>query len=104
VAAAPRTGAGRSTAQSLVETRLVTVRTGFTPSGNSVATIAIPPALLSTILPLPPSHSNVLARVRWYGVLAVKAAGADTRVTPEGFSTAIRVVTSNVRQPSPSGF
>ena len=81
--------------------RLVSVRTGFTPEGNSAAMTPSASALLPTIFAVPPSALKRFARVRWYGVSPRRAAGNHTRVAPEEAETSTRVVTSNVRQPPP---
>ncbi len=91
-------GAERSTAQFLVAIRLVTVRTGLTPTGNSAAMIPSASVLLSTIFALPPSASNELESVFWKGVRLMSAVGTHMRVAPEDFRTSTCVVTSNVRQ------
>jgi hypothetical protein len=91
-------GSERFTAQFLVATRLVTVRTGAVPAGNSATIIPIASGLFSTVLTVPPSHLGVLASVFWYGVVPIRAAGSQMWVIPEGFSTSTRAVTSKVRQ------
>jgi hypothetical protein len=57
------TGAEKFTAQSLVATRLVTVRIGSTPGGNSATIIPIASVLFPTVLAAPPSQWKVLASV-----------------------------------------
>src|ERR1700722_7363648 len=91
-------GAEKSTAQFFVAIRLVTVRIGFTSTGNSAAMIPSASDLLSTILAEPPSALNVLEIVFWKGVGRMIAAGTQMRVIPESFRTSTRVVTSKVRQ------
>jgi hypothetical protein len=76
-----------------VAIRLVSVRTGFVPAGNSAATV------LSMILAVPPSALNLLESVFWKGVPRISGAGNHTRVGPEAFRISTRVLTSNVRQP-----
>ena len=90
-------GFDRSTAMSRVAKRLVCVRTGRAPSGHSAQTIPAP-YLPSVMIPeVPPSAVNVLSSVLWYGVSAVSGVGTQTRVTPTGFRTSTRVVTSKMR-------
>src|SRR5205085_4358141 len=84
----------------LVATRLVTVRTGFTPAGNSATMIPRASVLPSTISALPPSALKSFESVLWKGVSPMSAAGSHTRVGPEGFRISARVFTSKVRQPS----
>jgi hypothetical protein len=83
----------RSTATFFVAIWLVTVRTGFTPEGNSAAMIPRESALLSIIFAVPPSQLNVFASVFWKGDSPMSAAGTHVRVVPEGFRTSTRVVT-----------
>src|SRR5580658_1786066 len=92
-------GAERSTAIFFVATRLVTVRTGGAPAGNSAAMMPSESVLVLRILAVPPSTTKLLDSVFWNGVRPMSAAGTHMRVVPEGFKTSTRVVTSNVRQP-----
>src|SRR6266568_2773618 len=73
--------------------------TGATPDGNCAATMPSESALDVTNSALPPTALNSLEIVFWNGVAPSRAAGSQTRVTPEGFTTSIRVVISKVRQP-----
>jgi hypothetical protein len=89
----------RSASQFFVEIRLVSVRTGCMPAGNSAVMIPSASVVVSTMWAVPPSALNLLPSVLWKGVLLMSAAGNHTRVGPEGLKTSTRVVTSNVRQP-----
>src|ERR1700720_663918 len=57
--------AERLTAQFLVATRLVIVRAGLTPAGNSAAMTPSPSGLLWKFFAVPPSHLKVFASVFW---------------------------------------
>src|SRR5215469_7019299 len=74
------------------------VRIGLTPAGYSAATIPSASNLPSTTLTAPPSALKLLASVFWKGAGLMSAIGTHMRVVPAGFSTSMRVVTSNVRQ------
>src|SRR5260221_11492855 len=89
-------GLERSTAMSRVAKREVCVSTARTPSGHSAHTM--PAAYLGSVdMPdVPPSATKVLPSVFWYGVAWVGGGGTQTRVTPAGFRTSTRVVTSKM--------
>src|SRR5271165_2227554 len=78
---------------------LVIVSTGFAPAGKVAETMPSACSLSSLRFVVPPSAVNLFDSVFWYDVLRISAAGSQMRVTPDGFSTSTRAVTSYVFQP-----